>query len=415
MGLLCFFESMIPGRSSHRAHSNTRCKRKCHVKKQIVVEQSEPHLRTGSLQEKFLTVPTPAPPTPPHIKSAVPSSDHAQDASRQPGCKPSGPGTITTLRLMAALPKRPQVPAICRKPLPADSSVPSPSGCMTTKQIFDVIKELNDKLNSCKFKVSGKAAWAVWGYDLHAISHVTIYVPVYAGDTFRTWAKIAGMHVYNDHPLWLGVPLPDGCIQQVKMKWVEEKSLEYLGTGGANAVGYPGPMSQKEVDELTQSKVLSLPSLLDRAAMAWRGDSSGPAVLSPEKQQMVARDIFWVLHRMLQSDFLDRGWPVLTRHVPAVCDDAFWSIFHVSYPHAKGLFAQIGLTEDKILQFQRSKAVQRNKAARTVGRQLPRRQPQEDFALLGASVHGEEAGRARNPDVQRGETDQDPTRDRQQP
>ena len=190
---------------------------------------------------------------------------------------------------------------------------------METPQLTELF-HLLATIDFIPYAICGRGALVDYGLSARKAKQVSIMIPAYSKDVIASWAKSSGwVSTASANPaavgpgaeraggkatIFVGIPLSDGTVRQLRIKYLNEEQFE--GLERVRACLSP------------KAWVLSLTSQLDHLAAAWldhqkqveektaqqQADGGNPTttVAKHEKPlREIARDIMWTLDRMAQT------------------------------------------------------------------------------------------------------------------
>jgi hypothetical protein len=224
---------------------------------------------------------------------------------------------------------RPPSPYYYHKRLPAsptnkinETTLDAENQRMTLAVVTEVLKSIGEAISHVPYTICGLGAMVTYGFDSRLPSHVSILCPAYSKEAIKTWAAVSGMTLFPDQPNYFGTYSSDGKLRRVRIKYVEHgfESLTTIRVGRAKTL------------------VLTLPAMIDQCARAF---TSNWQPLTPRQRRVLAQDIFWLLHRVIDVSTSEQA--LMPERVPNVLSPMFWDVFTSIYPESVGLFSYAGL------------------------------------------------------------------------
>ena len=234
------------------------------------------------------------------------------------------------------------------------------------------VTELFDKLATIDFipyAICGRGALVDYGLSARKAKQVSIMVPAYSKDVVAGWAKSSGWVSTMSNTtngtaagaaggsnggkatIFIGIPLSDGSVRQLRIKYLDEEQFECLERVRARLS--------------PNAWVLSLTSQLDHLAAAWldhhkqadekkakaeaQGNGSSAAATKHEKPlREIGRDIMWTLDRMAETRLPGTAGPD-PRLLQTLSSEAFFVPFSDQYAEARPEMARAGIDVGVIL------------------------------------------------------------------
>jgi len=235
----------------------------------------------------------------------------------------------------------------------------------TLAQMFDALEAA---FSHIPYAICGRAAMHAWGFDGTPPKRVSVICPAHCKDSLRGWAAANGAYLDPSCPELIGIPTVDGEVRKVRVKYLDTADFEALRIVQprlpfvqSGIVGRPGnydhfyedciAAAKIEHKRFVEPRVLSLASMLDQAALAYKSDrraQTGPCVRSS-----IGQDALWMVGRIAELLSVPTmqaagGGPLAVDKlsaatIPQVLDPLFWDVFSLEYPEAPSLFARAGL------------------------------------------------------------------------
>ncbi|KAM7187834.1 hypothetical protein V8F20_010793 [Naviculisporaceae sp. PSN 640] len=251
------------------------------------------------------------------------------------------------------------------KPLPP---LPEP---LSRASLLSTLDTFHRSLSHTRYAVSGMAALAVWGYTARDPNRVTVMCCSSDKAIIRTWAKVAGWHLYPSQPDIIGLPTSQkGVIRRVRLKGLESDE-----TFDRQERIIPAKLASCEGILPTQAKVLTPVALLNQFAhtymveMQRAQDHTGEQtertrVEHAQRAAEIASMIIWILERMNSTlQVLSRtghlsgtskvfippsGLQEITARLSYAINAKFRETFDQNHPGAVHLWTRCGLNVEDL-------------------------------------------------------------------
>ncbi|KAI0966389.1 hypothetical protein F4678DRAFT_484227 [Xylaria arbuscula] len=211
---------------------------------------------------------------------------------------------------------RPRIMKEGRLSATANSNVPWSMSSMEPAELKELFNIIHATLEHVPYAICGLGALIDHGFTARRASRISILCPQESKKNVKAWALARGYERYTDS---IGIPLRDGSVRRVRIKYVEF-GFERL---------------QRVRSSFSHATVLSLTSQLDNIAAGFldsrrRGDERA--------LKTVAGDVFFVLKRMAV-----RRESVDSRLLPTFLGEAFFADFTARYPAARREMTRAGI------------------------------------------------------------------------
>ncbi|KAI1355316.1 hypothetical protein F5Y01DRAFT_173354 [Xylaria sp. FL0043] len=194
---------------------------------------------------------------------------------------------------------------------------------MNRRELKELFNLVHQTLEHVPYAICGLAALIDHGFTARKVSRISIICRQESRKNVKLWAKANGYETYTDS---IGIPLRDGSIRRVRIKYLEF-GFETL---------------QRVHSSFSDATVLSLTSQLDNVAAGYldhrrRGGNE-------KTLDTIAADVFFCLDQLAS-----RREHVEARFLPTFLGESFFTTFTSKYVDARPKMAMAGIDVARVL------------------------------------------------------------------